>query len=435
VKPDKYDVAIVGAGMGGLCAAALLTNQGYRTLVVEKLPFVGGRASSFKYRGFTLPTGALYVETGGCVESIFKEVGADFGVRSFPMGICFRMGGKDYPMPLKGGLRELVSNFAGETEAARLMAAIRRAFGWNEPSSSISIRDWLLQYTHNEKVLAIFRGLVNYQCVNFRDQPASEFMRQLRLGTGASAGAHPQGFLEMMKELVRVIEAKGGQVWTGCRARRIIVQEEVARGIAVEKDGEDLEIAAPVVIGDAGPHRTVELAGAENFDNGYLKELREKVRPLAYIGLVISSNRPLVDFPGVMVVPEGRRQMTMMCTSLAYPEYAPPGKHMLQAWAAPESSFLPLDSAKEIDLVVQDLREAIPQFDREAEIVHVSYWQKDWPMYRALPGALPQKTSVENLYNVGDGVAPLVPLGLPACAQTARIVVEDIKQRVKPAAA
>jgi len=431
----KYDVAIIGAGMGGLCSGALLANQGYRALVVEKLPFVGGRASSFKYRGYILPTGALYVETGGYVESVFKEVGATFGVRSFPMGICFRMDGKDYPMPQKGGLRQLVSTFAGEAEAARLMAAIRRAFRWNEPSSSISIRDWLLQYTSNDKVLAIFRGLSNYQCVNFRDEPAGEFMRQLKLSIGASAGAHPQGFLELMKELVRVIEAKGGHVWTGCRAQRIMVQEEVVKGIVVEKDGDDLEVLAPVVISDAGPHKTVELAGPENFDNGYLKELREKVRPLAYIGLVISSDRPLVDFEGVMVVPEGRRQMTMMCTSLAYPEYAPPGKHMLQAWAAPDSSFLPLDPAREIDMVVQDLREAIPQFDREAEIVHVSYWQKDWPMYRALPGALAQKTSVENLYNVGDGVAPLVPLGLPACAQSARIVVEDIRQRTKPAAA
>ena len=60
--------------------------------------------------------------------------------------------------------------------------------------------------------------------------------------------------------------------------------------------------------------------------------------------------------------------------------------------------------------------------------------EKEWPMYRALPGMIGQKTSVENLYNVGDGVMPPVPLGLPGCAASARIVVDDIKQRVKPAA-
>ncbi len=427
-----YDVAVIGAGMGGLGVAALLANYGYRTLVVEKLPFVGGRASSFEYKGFTLPTGSLYVETGGVVEALFAEVGAAFPVRPFPMELCFRMGGKDYPMPPKGGLRNLLSTFAGEEEAARLMAAIRRAFAWNEPSLEISIHDWLLQYTQNENVLAIFRGLVNYQCVNFRDQPAGEFMRQLRLGTGATAGAAPEGFLALMNELVKVINAKGGEVRTGVRAKSIMVEDGQARGILVEMDGKVQEISAGAVISDAGPHATLELAGKQNFDKGYLKEVREKVRPLAYMEIDLASDAPLVEFPGVMVAPEGRRQMTMMATTLTYPEFAPPGKHLLQAWAAPDSSFLPMDAKREMDLFLQDLREAIPGFDSKAEVLHASYWQKDWPMYRALPGAISQKTPIENLYNVGDGVAPLVPLGLPACAHTAKIVASDIKQRLRP---
>ena len=434
MKQGQYDVVVIGAGMGGLCSAALLTSSGYATLVVDKLPFVGGRASSVKYKGFTLPTGALYVETGGVVEKLFKEVGAPFAVRSFPMQLCFRMGGRDYLMPQKGGLRDLMSHFADDRETAAVLTAIRRAFAWQEPSMAISIRDWLLQHTQNEKLLSIFRGLVNYQCVNFRDMPAGEFIRQLKFGTGATAGAHPQGFLALMQELVSVIESGGGRVWTSTRVKRILVQDGASRGIVVERNGSDLEIAAGAVISSAGPHATVDMAGSGNFENGYLKELQEKVRPLAYVCVEVSSERPLVDFPGVMVVPEGRRQMTMMCTSLAYPEYAPPGKHLLQAWAAPDSSFQSLNTTAEVDTIVGDLKEAIPGFDSRAEILHVSYWQKDWPMYRALPGALTQKTPIENLYNVGDGVAPLVPLGLPACAETARIVVADIKQRLKPAA-
>ena len=37
--------------------------------MLEKLPFVGGRASSVKHKGFTLPTGALYEE------AIFRNEG------------------------------------------------------------------------------------------------------------------------------------------------------------------------------------------------------------------------------------------------------------------------------------------------------------------------------------------------------------------------
>lgn len=432
-KQGKWDIVVVGAGMGGLCAAALLTHHGYKTLVVEKLPFIGGRCSSVKHKGFTLPTGALYVETHGGVDQLFAEVGAAFPVRDFPIQLGFRMGGKDYPMPLKGGLKSVISNFASEAETARVMGAIRRAFSWQEPSAAISIQDWFRQYTSNDKVLAVFRGMCNYQCVNFSDMPAAEFIRQLKLA--GTAGADPQGFLHLMGELVQVIKAKGGDVWTGSRVKQILVQDEVARGVLVDQPGASgMEIPARVVISDAGPHGTVELAGSACFEKGYLKEVKEKVRPLAYMCLEIASSKPLVDFMGVMVVPEGRHQVTMMTTTLVYPEYAPPGKHLTQVWAAPESSFLPLDTRKQLDMLVQDAREAIPGFDREAEILHASYWQKDWPMYRAMPGALDQKSSVENLYNVGDGVAPLVPLGLPGCAASARIVVDDIKARIKPAA-
>lgn len=429
----KWDIVVVGAGMGGLCAAALLSHYGYKTLVVEKLPFVGGRCSSVEYKGFTLPTGSLYVETHGVVDQLFAEVGAPFPVRDFPIQLGFRMGGKDYPMPPKGGLKAIISNFASEAETARVMGAIRRAFSWQEPSASISIRDWFRQYTSNEKVLAVFRGMCNYQCVNFSEMPAAEFIRQLKLA--GTAGADPQGFLHLMEGLVRAIKARGGDVWTESRVKQILVQDEVAKGILVEVLGSGLvEIPARAVISNVGPHGTVELAGSAAFEKGYLKDVRENVRPLAYMCLELASSRPLVDFLGVLVVPEGRHQVTMMTTTLVYPEYAPAGRHLTQAWAAPESSFLPLDPKKQLDMLVQDMREAIPGFDRDAEVLHVSYWQKEWPMYRALPGALGQKTPVENLYNVGDGVSPLVPLGLPGCAASARIVVDDIKARVRPGA-
>ena len=45
---DNYDVVVIGAGNGGLSAAAYLAKSGKRVLVCEKHNLPGGCATSFK---------------------------------------------------------------------------------------------------------------------------------------------------------------------------------------------------------------------------------------------------------------------------------------------------------------------------------------------------------------------------------------------------
>ncbi|MCK9912625.1 FAD-dependent oxidoreductase, partial [Microbacteriaceae bacterium K1510] len=45
---SQYDVIIIGAGLGGLTAAAQLTQAGCKTLLIERNYSVGGAASTYK---------------------------------------------------------------------------------------------------------------------------------------------------------------------------------------------------------------------------------------------------------------------------------------------------------------------------------------------------------------------------------------------------
>ncbi len=53
-----FDIIVVGAGMGGLTTAALLSKDGYRVLVLEASHVTGGCSSSFKRKGYVFESGA-----------------------------------------------------------------------------------------------------------------------------------------------------------------------------------------------------------------------------------------------------------------------------------------------------------------------------------------------------------------------------------------
>ncbi|MEO1388543.1 MAG: C-3',4' desaturase CrtD [Cyanobacteria bacterium J06634_6] len=78
-------VVVIGAGIGGLTAAALLAHRGYAVKVFDQAIVPGGCASTFKRRGFIFDVGATQVaglEPGGIHYQIFEELGIDLPAAS-----------------------------------------------------------------------------------------------------------------------------------------------------------------------------------------------------------------------------------------------------------------------------------------------------------------------------------------------------------------
>jgi phytoene dehydrogenase-like protein len=79
-KSSSQKIVVVGAGIGGLTAGALLAKRGYEVTIFDQAIVPGGCASTFKRQGFTFDVGATQVaglEPGGIHHRIFEELEID----------------------------------------------------------------------------------------------------------------------------------------------------------------------------------------------------------------------------------------------------------------------------------------------------------------------------------------------------------------------
>lgn len=68
--PASRTVAVVGAGVAGLAAATALSSAGYRVTVLERRPYVGGRASSYLHPALNEVVDSQHVLVGCCTNLI-----------------------------------------------------------------------------------------------------------------------------------------------------------------------------------------------------------------------------------------------------------------------------------------------------------------------------------------------------------------------------
>ncbi|HYY57566.1 MAG TPA: FAD-dependent oxidoreductase, partial [Pyrinomonadaceae bacterium] len=75
-----YEVVVVGGGIGGLTAAALMAARGMSVCLIEKESRAGGCASAFEKFGYEFEQGAsLYAawQPGEIHERVFAELGVN----------------------------------------------------------------------------------------------------------------------------------------------------------------------------------------------------------------------------------------------------------------------------------------------------------------------------------------------------------------------
>lgn len=419
IGSTAYDAVVIGAGAGGLCTAARLVAAGRRVLVVESRDRVGGRASSEVIDGFTVNIGAIAIEKGSTFEETFALLGVELDVREPNPATVFRIDGKLVNVS-KGGWGMLLGGFT--KQAAKIGAKFADARSGDLPEAKLSTREWLDQYTKNETVHAIFRNLcAAIFAANSQEVPARAFLTYFAVkGAFKRFGFCPRGTVGLWNDLADAIRERGGAIWLNAPVTALHVEEGVATGVTVLRDGRSVRVDARTVVSNIGPTATVQLPGGEAFGADYVERAQREPRPAANIVINFATRTPLYDAPGLLTFGRTRRLCNMGELTATCPELAPPGWHQYVAYAVPKPAIGDFDEQAEIELSLQDLRDEFPGF-ADARMLSVRVMRGAWPAQRSCSGFdMPQQTPLSNLWHVGDAVKDYGDGGTQACALTGK---------------
>jgi phytoene dehydrogenase-like protein len=196
-----YDAIIVGAGFTGLCTGALLARRGKKVLLLDKRPYVGGRAGCVEHERHVLDDGAHMPSEAGHLESIFEKLGLEFPkLHRYPGGEV-HMDGAWRPM-------KDVFPMAEAREALRSFGTMP----WEEVERlyDVSVKDWYAARSHETGWGLLWTYLAQIGDVGNRPEDLSmggmvnfyreHFQRGLKLN---QIGGTPQGGLAALTEPLR----------------------------------------------------------------------------------------------------------------------------------------------------------------------------------------------------------------------------------------
>jgi phytoene desaturase len=170
-----YDAIVIGAGLGGLSCAAILAQQGFKTLICENTGQVGGCCSSYDQEGYRFDIGASVVELAWVIDDLFERVGKktsdyiDF-IPVDPIYGFFTADGKRFSYPVDpDGTREVIAQLSEEDARAwdRFAEvgseAINFAFGRVMSKSMGTMKDMMKVSIENPALMKYMK----YMIMNF----------------------------------------------------------------------------------------------------------------------------------------------------------------------------------------------------------------------------------------------------------------------------
>lgn len=323
-----YDAVVIGAGLGGLTASAILAKNGFKTLVCENTGWVGGCCSSMEHEGYRFDIGASVVELSWIIDEFFTTVGkktSDY-IDMIPIDPIYGFvtaEGERFSYPVDGdATREVIAGFSGEDAKAwdrfsRIGSEIiTGAFGPIMTKPFMTFTDAMKLALSNPRMAGYMRYMVmNFEstlCSFFKSDKVRASMSLQSYFVGLPPALCPGyiaflaysehegifyprgGMIQIPKAIAKVLEENGGEIKFNTRVKKVLVENGRAAGVELA-DG--TRIKSRLVVSDINAKTLyLEQVGRENLPSWAVKAIESYEvsipAPMIMLGL---DKRPELD--------------------------------------------------------------------------------------------------------------------------------------------
>lgn len=290
---NKYDVVIIGAGIGGLVCGCYLAKTGVKVLIVEQHNKPGGYCTSFRREGFRFDVGVHYFGgiASGALGKILEELELNNQLTFNRIDPTDKIIMPDTEIFVRANYKDTIEGFKKkfpneEVNIGNFFNFIINNNIWDvyKKTRGINFADFLNIFFKDYRLKAILSVLTGSMGTSPKEAaafPCIALFRQYIL----DPGYYPRGGIQAFPNaLVHNFKEWGGEFITPSKVVKIITQNRKVEGIILES-GE--KISSNIIVSNAD--------ASETFDN----LLDVKARESMTIGKLITSPSMFIVYLGL----------------------------------------------------------------------------------------------------------------------------------------
>lgn len=433
--PSSKRIAVVGGGIAGLAAACALADLRYEVTLLERKPYLGGRASSYEHPGTgEVVDNCQHVLLGCCTNLIdfYGRIGSQQDVQWFnrltfitPDGVRSELRPNRMPAPLHSSFSFLTARFLGAADklavSRGLMAMMREPLA----DSGEPFVDWLRRHGQTDAAIRRFwepvlvsalnedldRCSVRYASLVFRDS----FLKSARAG---EMGVPRVPLTELYGRAQGYIEQRGGSVRLRHSVEQMSLQPDGVR-LELGLEGKGASLAADAVV-MATPWAVTARVVPQ------LAEQLASIESSPITGIHLWFDRRITDLPHAVLL--DRTIQWMFHKSVLQPQREESGSYVELVVSA--SKRLVEQSRQEIiDMAVRELAEFFPAV-ASARLTKATVVKEVHATYSVRPGAdafrPKQATGDPRLFLAGDWTDTGWPATMEGAVRSGYLAAEAI---------